>query len=360
METEIRTASTRIDAQMQRIAERLANKKRDNERNLLDEGFSIECVDRLVAEADEIRAEKAPERPRRRGRDTRSIIESAQMELLYGEQTGRFVKAPIDPSSEFPTTLTRLPIFVPGRRTSQKALVDDENAMALETAWGKIKKHGPPLTVRDEDTLMALGRLRQDELRGRGGRLPISVQDPLGKGADLNVHVLYTTLAEIESLFGTKKSGQAYKARMASIRRLAATRIDVERLSGSSVEKGTVFSLFDVAWNRWEEESVLYIQFSPIMTHWFENAFTYMDWNVRMAIASDVGRAAHRFLSGQPKTYEIGAEKLRQYLLYQRAPKYFVREMRDALQTMQEVGWLKRWSIDGNGRSVPQKIIIER
>ncbi|MBT8039481.1 MAG: hypothetical protein KJN78_04535 [Gammaproteobacteria bacterium] len=349
-----------LAARMQRIAARLERKRFAQEQALVQEGFSEQCIEQIVAENEAPRVADTADRQPYRGRDSKTIIEQAQLELIQGEQAGRYIKAPVDVSSEFPTTLTRLPIFVPGRRSNQRGLIDDDNAMALETAWGKIRKHGPPLTVGDEDTLMALGRLRQDELRGRAGRMPISVQDPLGKGRDLNVHVLYTTLAEIEAVFGTAKSGQAYKARLESIRRLAATRLDVERLSGAKLEKGTVFSLFDIAWNRWEKESLLFIQFSPIMTHWFENAFTYIDWNVRMAIPSDAGKAAHRFLSGQPKRYEIGAEKLRKNLLYQRAPKYFIRELRQSFGVMKDVGWLKRWHIEGNGRRVPQKIVIER
>ena len=344
-ETEVVSTPRSINEKLQRITYRINKKRTDDQQDLARQGYSPEDVIAMQTEAP---ASKTQDVWRsNRGRAGTQIIERAQMSLFESERRGQFLKAPLHPSSEFPTMLARLPIFVPGRRTSQRRMIDKDNAIPFETSWGRGRKHGPPLTVQDEDTLLVLGRLRQDRLRGRGARMPIKVMDVMGQGDDLHVHVLYTTLSEIENFIGHQKSGQNFRARLNSIKRLASTRLEVDVMSDKAVERGSVISLLDVAWEKWESDSVLYIQFSPVMAHWFEKAFTYLDLNVRMSL-TDTGKAIHRFLSSQPKSYAIGVEKLRSTIGYPRQAKYFLRDLRDSSRNF------KNWVGCRNTRSKEQ------
>lgn len=344
------------------LAEQVDEQREVRKRSLAKSGYTVEHLAELEQEEDDIRRERKHQSRLQplRGHRHQSIIESAQMSLFDGARRGHYEKLTLQPSNEFPSMLARLPIFVPGRRTNQRSLIDpNDNSMPFQTPWGAGKKHGPPLTVADEDTLMALGMLRQNRLEGRGSRFPISVSDVLGKGSDSSVHVLFTTISEIEAQFGNKKSGHAYKLRLESIKRLAGTRIEFETLSDKAIVKGTMISILDVAWQRWEQEAVLYIQFSPVMAHWYENSYSYVDWNVRMTLPP-TGKAIHRFLSSQPKSYQIFTEKLRATVGYPRAPKYFLRELREALGLLENVDWLKSYTIEGNGRAKPHKLTIKR
>ena len=206
---------------------------------------------------------------------------------------------------------------------------------------------------------MALAMLRQKRLIGPGSKLPISVSDIFQSGEGVNVDILFTTLSEIEDLCGNTRSGHNLKARLAAIKRLAATRLEFERIADDKVPKGTTISILDVAWEKWEREAVLYIQFSPVMARWLEKAHSYINWKVRMQLTAP-GKAIHRFLSSQPKGYQIGVEKLRTTIGYPRDLKYFLRDLRETLRRLEELGWVRKSWLEGNGRSKPYKLAIQR
>src|SRR3989304_2745908 len=95
-------------------------------------------------------------------------------------------------------------------------------------------------------------------------------------------------------------SGKNNKLRLDSIKRLGATGIEFDqKTSKKFIAKGTEIKLIDVAWQSYEENAILYIQFSPVMAAWFEKEDTYIDWNVRKKL-SDTGKAIHRFLASHP------------------------------------------------------------
>lgn len=297
-----------------------------------------------------------------RGRTSASVIEQAQLSLFKLEQQGRFTALALRPQSEFPTFLTRIPIFVPGRRTTQRRILDEENALPFSTPWGEGKKHGPPLTVYDEDTLIAIGRLRQNMLIGLPQHMPVPVSD-LYKDQDkpdVHVHVLHCMLSDIQQICGTSLGGKNNKLRLDSIKRLGATVIEFDqRTSDKFIGKGTEIKLLDVAWQAYQENAILYIQFSPVMAAWFEKEYTYIDWNLRRKL-SDTGKAIHRFLAGQPKSYSIFTKKLMGTIGYPRAYKLFMHNLREDLKRLQEEGWIHSWEIEGNGRRVPHKLTLER
>ena len=84
-----------------------------------------------------------------------------------------------------------------------------------------------------------------------------------------------------------------------------------------------------------------------------------MDWEVRRKLSED-GKAVHRFLSGQTKSYCVGADKLRTTIGYTRAKGSFMRDLRDTLSRLKDAGWLKGYAIVGTGRSTDFLIKILR
>jgi len=354
-----------IHEQLAMITERIETKTKNKVQALESQGYPASLVETLIEEAQPaapqptLKDAKGQRRQRYRGSSANRIVEKAQLALFELERGGQFSQYPITPSSEFPSILARIPIFVPGLRSSQSKLLDKDNALQFETPWGVGRKHGPPLTVYEEDTLMALAMLRQRRLVGRGSRMPISVIDILDGEEGVNVDVLFTTLSDIEDLCGNTRSGHNLKLRLAAIKRLTATRLEFERISDDKVPKGTTISILDVAWEKWEQEAVLYIQFSPVMARWLEKAHSYINWPVRMQLSAP-GKAIHRFLSSQPKHYQIGVEKLRITIGYPRAPKYFLRDLRQTMRKLEDLDWLKRAWLEGNGRSKPYKLAIKR
>lgn len=331
---------------------------------LADPAISVKVQ---IASGDELRAlvkQKAtPKRAGTRGRTSDSVVEQAQMDLFRLERQGQFQAVPLSPQNEFPTLLTRLPVFVPGRARKQKAQIDEDFAIPFQTSWGTGRKFGPPLTVYDEDTLMALGRLRQNMLIGSPSKMPYPVSKMYAREDqdEVHVHVVYCMLSDVQAMCGTSVGGRNNKLRLESIKRLAATKIEFNKETQEKVgHSGTTIDLLHVKWDVYEENAIFYIQFSPIMATWLETAYTYVDWNLRRKLSSDVAKAVHRFLSGQPATYNIFTKKLQATVGHVGPYKHFMADLREAMTQLKEEGWLKDYQIQGNGRKLPHKLIINR
>jgi len=293
----------------------------------------------------------------------RLSIEQFQHNLFDREIDGRFETYPIRPGSEFPTFLTRIPIFLPTKRGRNNLPVDEDNALTFTTSWGRGRKHGPPLTIYDEDTLIALARLRKTRLQGQAHHMPIplsAVQPSQNVNNDIAVHVLSCTLSDIQSMCDDSTGGTNMRLRLASLKRLGATVIEFDRQTKDKIGyRGTQFKFIDIAWDVYDEEAMLLVQFSPLMAKWFENEYTFVDWAIRREL-SDTGKALHRFICSQPKRYSIHAIKLQQTIGYQRSYKHFMNDLRASLKKMQEIGWLNHWEITGTGRKQPHKLSLVR
>ncbi len=294
-------------------------------------------------------------RRKARGRSSSAALEEAQLSLFSLQQQGRFSVRSVDPQSEFPTLLTRLPVFVPGTRKAQRGMLDEDLAIPFTTPWGEGKKYGPPLTVYDEDTLIAIGHLRTNQIVGKPSTLPIPVSETHRRAdeSDVSVHVVQCTLHDIQSMCGTSIGGLNNQLRLESIKRLAATTLELSRQSsGKRSSRGTTIKLIDVLWDAFDENAILYLQFSPIMAIWFEQEYTYIDWTIRRRLP-DTGKALHRFLSSQPRKYSIGTRKLMATIGYCREYKAFMRDLKFAMKQLQTLGWLTDWQISGSGRRTP-------
>lgn len=304
-----------------------------------------------------------PRRAGTRGRTSESVVEQAQMDLFRLERQGQFQAIPISPQNEFPTILTRLPIFVPGRASKQKAQIDEDFAIPFQTSWGTGRKFGPPLTVYDEDTLIALSHLRQNMLIGSPSKMPYPVSRLYAREdqEEVHVHVVFCMLSDVQAMCGTSVGGRNNKLRLDSIKRLAATKIEFNKETQNKVgHSGTNIDLVHVKWDVYEEKAIFYIQFSPIMATWLETAYTYVDWNLRRKLSSDVAKAVHRFLSGQPGTYNIFTKKLKDTIGHVGPYKHFMADLRETMTQLKDEGWLKEFQIQGNGRKMPHKLIINR
>jgi len=340
-----------------------SNENKNNSTNsLIDRVLKLQEKNISKQKSEAVIAKIKPEKSQQnRGKSGASLIEEAQLNLFELEQKGRFTKIGMKPESEFPTFLTRLPLFRPAKRSNQRDFLDEENAMPFVTPWGIGKKHGPPLTVYDEDTLIALGRLRQNCLIGKPHRLPLPVSDHYqAEGKDVNVHVAQFMLSDVQKMCGTELSGQANRMRLNSIKRLAATVIEFDNKTADKyIGSGTSVKLVDVAWQYYEDNGLLYVQFTPVMASWFENEYTYIDWKVRQQL-SDTGKAVHRFLSGQPKNYQIFTKKLMNIIGYVRGHARFIGDLRKVMDHLESTGWIESWEIVGTGRSTPRKLIFTR
>jgi len=335
--------------------------QKDSANSLVDRVLKIQAKNAKPASATVTNIDNSKKEQKSRGRAGKSLVQEAQLELFEREHKGCFAKYDVHPESEYPTFLTRLPIFRPTRRNNQRNLLDDENAMPFVTPWGVGKKHGPPLTTYDEDTLIALGRLRQNRLVGQPHRLPVPLSSIHQNGhRDVNVHVAQFMLSDVQKICGTELSGQANKMRLASIKRLANTVIEFDtKTAGKYVGTGTSVKLVDVVWQYYEDNGLLYVQFTPVMASWFEKEYTYIDLSIRQQL-SDTGKAVHRFLSGQRREYQIFTKKLMTTIGYIRDHTRFVGDLRKAMQQLEATGWIESWEIVGSGRSTPRKLVCTR
>jgi hypothetical protein len=289
-----------------------------------------------------------------------------QAELFQQESKHLFLQIPIVPNNQFPTVFTRLPVFLPGTRRKQRQLLAAEEDMALriETPWGICTRMGPPLTVYDEDTLLGLSDLRVSRVNGEPHKLPIPLKQlaAYNNPGNVQVDVAMGTLTDLLGACGNKEHGDSFQDRYKSLKRLIGTTLIFERLSSQSnlLQPGKDLDIISANWARWEEDGIFLVQFSPAMTYWMRHEFVYIDRKVRARLTGDTAKAVHRFLSSCDKTYKIGAEKLMRCVGYTRDYKSFMRDLKQSLEEMVQIGWLRDRDITGTGRKIPHIVYIEK
>lgn len=290
------------------------------------------------------------------------VAEPFQGHLFSLERKGRIRIYPISAQNEFPKLLTRIPIFLPGHRAGQKKLLDDDFGLPFENAWAAGRKFGPPLSISDEDTLIALAQMRQTNLIAEPHKLPLPVSMKATQGDDskTSVHTVICSVRELAKTCQDPHGGKSRKLRLDSLRRLAGTKIELVKDVGGGRSIGASFDLINVMWERLADEGTLYIQFSPVVTNWLKEEFTYIDPKIRFALSNDLSKALHRFLAGQRKDYSIGLKKLINVIGYARAPRRFVGDVRAAAQQLIDIGFLSNYEISGNGKGTPHILRIVR
>lgn len=291
-------------------------------------------------------------------------LAAVERDLDRLEGQGFFVSYPIRPENEFPTLLTRLPIFRPTRRRHQHRLQNIDNALAFTTPFGDGKRHGPPLTVRDEDTLIALMRLRSRRMYGRPDQLPVQIADIYAtKPVQVGVHYTLCSIDDIIRQLGLTDGGENYKRTFESVKRLGATTLELNLKSHDRylglVQTGRMLPLIHVQWQVYERDGLLVVLFPPVIAQWLEKEYTYIDWKTRLQL-DDLGKCLHRFLSGQPKRYKTDVLKLADTIGYDGPKKNIKQRFGKSLRYLQQLSWLKAFEFTGNGRSLPLALHIER
>ncbi len=291
-------------------------------------------------------------------------VSAIERDLHRLEDKGFFVSFPIRPENEFPTLLTRLPIFRPTRRRHQQRLQNIDNAMEFETPFGNGKRHGPPLTVRDEDTLIALMRLRSRRLIGSPTNLPVSVANIYQtKSGRVGVHCVICSVDQLNTEMGLTDGGSNFKATFESVKRLGATQLELNLNTHDRylnlITTGRMIPIIQVQWQVHQSDGLLVVLFPPVIAQWLEKEYTYIDWKVRRQLG-DLGKALHRFLSSQPKLYENDVLKIATTIGYDGPSKNARQRFGAALDELMKAGWLSAYEFKGTGRKTRLRLQTDR
>lgn len=289
-------------------------------------------------------------------------LRSAARDIDAFDRDGVFASYPMSVSNEFPTLLTRLPIFRPSQRRKQQSIQDLDNAVPFDTPWGRGRRVGPPLTIRDEDTLIALMRLRDRVLCGPASELPATVRDFYARkqSGQTEVHRVVCTVNQINEELGLTDSGTNFKNTFESVKRLNLAKIELEQdTEGGKSRVGGAFDLIELRWLVYERHGLLDVIFKPMMAHWLKSAYTYVDWKTRMQL-TNLGKAIHRFLSGQRHHYSIELDKLARTVGYDGRREHMKKHMLAACQELVALGWLEEASVRGTGRKTPWILTVIR
>lgn len=287
-------------------------------------------------------------------------LRSAARDLKNFDSHGSFDSFPIQAQNEFPTSLTRLPIFRPSQRRKQQSIQDLDNAVPFDTPYGAGRRLGPPLTIRDEDTLIALMRLRDRALTGPESSLPENVRDIYqSKSGTTEVHRVVCTVDQINTELGLSDSGTNFKNTMDSVKRLNASKIELDKIMADGSRVGGAFDLIKVQWRVYERHGLVDVIFPPIMAHWLKHSYTYIDWNVRRELTA-LGKAVHRYLSGQRHDFAIDLRKLSVTIGFDGRQEHMKGKFTSACNELVSVGWLQSFEITGSGRSKPFVLKVVR
>ncbi len=293
-----------------------------------------------------------------RGQPLEARLRAASRELMNFGAEGAFKSIALNAQNEFPTPLTRLPIFRPSQRRAQQAIQDLDNAVAFETPFGSGRRLGPPLTTRDEDTLMALMRLRSRRLKGCHAHLPVNVRDIYSDRSDTTeVHRVVCTIQQVNGELDLTDSGTNFRNTMASIKRLGACSIELDRILVDGSRVGGPFNLLRVQWRTYNRHGLVDVVFLPLIAHWLNESYTYIDWKIRKQL-SPLGKAIHRYFSGQRTSYTIELGKLAAIIGYDGRRQHMKRFFSAACDELVTCGWVRAFSFRGNGRSTPFMITI--
>jgi hypothetical protein len=347
----------------ERTAEALARQQ-----NLLDAEKERAVDPTIVASAVAELTTEYPSQPttKRRGIG-RKLVQAADARLLQGEQLGLFTSLMVADSNAIPTLLARLPIFVPIPARYQRAMLDKDLAFAFETPFGRGRRFGPPVTIEDEDVLFAMLQLSGRRLIGKGSRLPVPLNDATWLNDDhgnLTVQVMIATVGQINRELGINDSGLNYKATIAAIKRLAHVGIELETrkkdLYLGESWNGQTIRLVDIQWRSYEEEGLIFAQFSPVMVKWLREQATFHNWKIRRKIKSANGRALYRFLCTQGNHYRQELEYIANVIHWHGVRSRLRPRMEGVLKQLRdEFDWCD-YKIHGTGRRDPFELEIWR
>ena len=310
---------------------------------------------------------RADERNKRvgTGRSSKVLVAAANHTLETLVHQRGLEQVELFPTSEYPTPLTRLPLFPPvTRETAIEMFKRGWTTLASRWDGGGVLRSGPALNIYDEDTLLGLMVLRSRRLKGRPDHLPVPLRCHDQNGCSLpaevvEVDTLYFRMSQLETAIrgNTPKggwSGPELARRRQSLDDLSGLRLRFELPRGGHEYSRKTISLFDTSGFSKEKDACYYVQFHPLVSQWLESYRTYIDLALRRKL-SDLGRAIHRFLASQRsnRTYAIELAAMYDAIGAQERVGKLNHHARIQLGIMQEDGFLESFSITGTGRSHP-------
>jgi hypothetical protein len=312
-----------------------------------------------------------PKRLRRTGKPSNKILADAQNELERFVRSHGIEQFDLFPGGEYPTPLTRLPLFPPTqRRTAQQlianSVLDGKDWIPLESRWdgGGVYKSPNTLTVYDEDTLIGIMRLRTLGLSGAGTKMPAPAHVPPNVDGSVRVHSLCLLVSQLETVikgYEPKRGwgGKAISERRQSIERLAATKLKFEKVKNDARYSGTVIDLINVTWIGDRSDACYYAQFHPVVSSWLESYRTFLDIDVRRQL-SPTGKALYRFLASQRSNaaYSQRLDIIQQAIGSEEELPEFKRKAREQIKKMIDLEFLESGDISGTGRKTPYKLSV--
>ena len=268
-------------------------------------------------------------------------------------------------TSEYPTTLTRIPLFPPVTRETAIEMFK-RGWVKLQSSWdgGGVYRSGPALNIYDEDTLLGLMVLRSRRLVGPADHMPTAVrrldkEDTTPTDERVQVDSVVFTISQLETAihgYTPPKGwgGRELARRRDSIEDLYGLQLRFDKVRGGARYQRVTISLFDIPQFTKEKDACYYVQFHPLVSRWLENYHTFISFSLRRKL-SDLGKALHRFLASQRShcVYRIGVIELYEAIGAQDRVWKLNQNARKQLMIMQQEGFITAFLIDGTGRSKP-------
>lgn len=234
---------------------------------------------------------------------------------------------PVTPGKEYPTTLTRLPLFPPSQCSRRHNAEKTQVWVELPSAWsrgGVVEKSGPTLSTYDEDTLIAMIQARSEVYRGHHTAMPIPTMSPspASRMSDAGIYpdtgiaqssadncacyVSIFSLCQLEtSIRGARPDrgwgGRDLRRRDASINRLSAVLLRFHADLHELYQFGRgPFSLFRAEYVKGKSSpsASYYVQWEPLLSNWLTSYRSFLDFDIRRQL-TPLGKAIHRFLCSQ-------------------------------------------------------------
>ncbi|WP_157640371.1 hypothetical protein [Lamprocystis purpurea] len=344
---------------LQETLKRLENAGKRRAERTRNEGVACETADSAISASD------TPAKRHRNGHSNQTLVSTASDALETIARQRGLEQTAMCATSEYPTTLTRLPLFPPVTRETAIEMFK-RGWVKLQSSWdgGGVYRSGPALNIYDEDTLLGLMVLRSRRLMGPADHMPTAVrrldtEDTTPTDERVQVDIVVFTISQLETAihgYTPRKGwgGRELARRRESIEDLYGLQLRFDKVRDGSRYQRVKISLFDIPEFSKERDACYYVQFDPLVSRWLENYHTFISLSLRRKL-SDLGKALHRFLASQRSNsvYRIDAITLYEAIGAQDRVWKLNQNARKQLTIMQQERFITSFRIDGTGRSTP-------